>query len=278
MKRSEEAKLLEQIEQWNDADEFSRCIAAIENIPEQDRSYALTIWLVRAYSNLAVLGDHGAHGEDAEVNGELLQHAIELLESIRTQGESDPYWNARMGYAHIMADSSASTAYEYAKHWLALAPDDPDALKLVQDCEKYLQEEAAFESDWKEREELIRQETTPPADDDILGHVKKHIDQYFGTFTQILSVDGKPDLPIQIILIPPRLEHDYYTLVTLGLSRHRMKFPEERQDEKLERAELLINLPRYWKLTESGCKEDRWSWPIQMMLSIVRFALNDPEV
>ena len=224
------------------------------------------------------MGDHGAHGEDAEVNGELLQHAIELLESIRTQGESDPYWNARMGYAHIMADSSASTAYEYAKHWLALAPDDPDALKLVQDCEKYLQEEAAFESDWKEREELIRQETTPPADDDILGHVKKHIDQYFGTFTQILSVDGNPDLPIQIVLIPPRLEHDYYTLVTLGLSRHRMKFPEERQDEKLERAELLINLPRYWKLTESGCKEDRWSWPIQMMLSIVRFALNDPEV
>jgi len=278
MKRSEEVKLLEQIEQWNDADEFSRCIAAIENIPEQDRSYALTIWLARAYSNLAVLGDHGAHGEDAEVNGELLQHAIELLESIRTQGESDPYWNARMGYAHIMADSSASTAYEYAKHWLALAPDDPDALKLVQDCEKYLQEEAAFESDWKEREELIRQETTPPADDDILGHVKKHIDQYFGTFTQILSVDGTPDLPIQIVLIPPRLEHDYYTLVTLGLSRHRMKFPEERQDEKLERAELLINLPRYWKLTESGCKEDRWSWPIQMMLSIVRFALNDPEV
>ena len=64
------------------------------------------------------------------------------------------------------------------------------------------------------------------ADDDILGHVKKHIDQYFGTFTQILSVDGNPDLPIQIVLIPPRLEHDYYTLVTLGLSRHRMKFPE----------------------------------------------------
>ena len=90
MKRSEEAKLLEQIEQWNDADEFSRCIAAIENIPEQDRSYALTIWLARAYSNLAVLGDHGAHGEDAEVNGELLQHAIELLESIRTQVRVTP--------------------------------------------------------------------------------------------------------------------------------------------------------------------------------------------
>lgn len=277
MEKSDEAKLLEQIEHWNDADEFSRSIEAIENIPEQDRGYALTLRLGRAYSNLAVLGDHGAHGEDAEVNEELLQHAIELLESIREQGENDPYWNARMGYARIMADSSASAAYEYAKHWLALAPDDPDAMRLVRDCEKYLEEEAAFESDWKEREEIIRRESIPPADEDILGHVKNHIDQYFGTYTRILSVDGISDQPIQIALVPPRIEHDYYTLVTLGLSLHRMKFPEDRREEKLERAELLINLPRYWKLTESGCRENRWSWPIQMLLNTVRFALNDPD-
>jgi hypothetical protein len=30
MNQAEEAKLLEQIEEWNDADEFSRCIEAIE--------------------------------------------------------------------------------------------------------------------------------------------------------------------------------------------------------------------------------------------------------
>lgn len=248
MKRLEEAKLLEQIEHWNDADEFSRCIEAIESIPEQDRSYALTLNLGRAYSNLAVLGDHGSHGEDAEVNGELLQHAIELLESIRAQGENDPRWNARMGYAHLMANGSASVAYKYAKHWLALAPEDPDALKLVRDCEKYLEEESGLEMDWKEREEMIRSENFLPADQDILGQVQNHIDQYFGTYTQILSVDNSSDLPIQIVLVPPRLEHDYYTLVTLGLSLHRMKFPKERQKEKLERAELLINLPRDWRL------------------------------
>ncbi len=36
-----------------------------------------------------------------------------------------------------MAYSSAATAYEYVKRWLALAPNDPDAQKLVGDCEKY---------------------------------------------------------------------------------------------------------------------------------------------
>ena len=82
MNQAEEAKLLEQIERWNDVDEFSRCIDAIEAIPEQERGYLLTLKLSRAYSNLAVLSDNSAHGEDGEVDGELLRHAIRLLESV----------------------------------------------------------------------------------------------------------------------------------------------------------------------------------------------------
>ena len=159
MNQTEETKLLEQTEEWNDADEFSRCIEAIEAIPEQERDYLLTVKLSRAYSNLAVLGDHGEHGTDSEVDGNLIQHAIRLLESVRTQGENDPYWNSRMGYSCLMAYSSAAIAYEYAKRWLALAPDDPAAQKLVRDCEEYLEEEKALEIDLKEREEFIRRET-----------------------------------------------------------------------------------------------------------------------
>lgn len=140
-------------------DEFARCIEAIEAIPEQERDYLLTVKLSRAYSNLAVLGDHGEHGTDSEVDGNLIQHAIRLLESVRTQGENDPYWNSRMGYSCLMAYSSAAIAYEYAKRWLSLAPDDPAAQKLVRDCEEYLEEEKALEIDLKEREEFIRRET-----------------------------------------------------------------------------------------------------------------------
>ena len=253
MNQTEETKFREQIDQWNDADEFSRCIEAIEAIPEQEWGYLLTVKLSRAYSNLAVLGDHSAHGRDGEVDGELLGHAIDLLESVRLQGENDPYWNARMGYSCLMAYSSAATAYEYAKRWLALAPDDPDAQELVRDCEKYLEEENSLELDWKEREEIIRRETIPPADDDILGHVKVHIDQQFGVYTQLLTDNSDPDHPLEIAVIPPRPEHDYYTLVTVGLSRHRMGFPEER-------------------------REEQWSWPIRMMLATAYFAMEDPEV
>ena len=169
MNQAERAELLEQIEKWNDADEFARCIEAIEAIPEQERDYLLTLKLGRAYSNLAVLGDHGEHGTDSEVDGDLIRHAIELLESVRAQGENDPYWNARMGYSCLMAYHSAATAYAYAKRWLSLAPDDPDAQKLVRDCEEYLEEEKALELDWNEREEILRRETP----DDVKGGICK---------------------------------------------------------------------------------------------------------
>ena len=49
MNQAEKAELLEQIEKWNDADEFARCIEAIEAIPEQERDYLLTLKLGRAY-------------------------------------------------------------------------------------------------------------------------------------------------------------------------------------------------------------------------------------
>ena len=159
MTETEKTKLLEQIERWNDAGEFSQCIQAIEAIPETERNYLLTLKLSRAYSNLAVLGDRRIHGEDGKVDMTPLRHAIDLLESVRTQGENAPYWNARMGYSWLMAYPSAATAYEYAKRWLALAPEDPAAQKLVRDCEGYLEEERTLALDLKEREEIIRRET-----------------------------------------------------------------------------------------------------------------------
>ena len=86
--------LLEQLEQWNKNDEFSRCIEAIEAIPEKERGYKLTVLLGRAYSNLAVLGDHKAHGDDDEADKELIQHSIDILETVWKQGENDPYGKA----------------------------------------------------------------------------------------------------------------------------------------------------------------------------------------
>lgn len=231
--------LLEQLEQWNKNDEFSRCIEAIEAIPEKERGYKLTVLLGRAYSNLAVLGDHKAHGDDDEVDKELIQHSIDILETVWKQGENDPYWNARMGYAHLMADDTAAVALEYGKRWLELEPDNPEAQKLVSDCEGYLSEEPVEmygEADW--------------------DAVEKHIEKYFGYYDYVFHESVSTGIHLDICVIPPRKDHNYYTLVTFGMGAHRMNVPEELTEKKLERAELLINLPPDWKLSEEDWQEE----------------------
>ena len=53
MNRAEKAALLDQIEQWNDADEFSQIVLRLSKpFPETERDYLLTVKLSRAYSNL----------------------------------------------------------------------------------------------------------------------------------------------------------------------------------------------------------------------------------
>ena len=278
MKETERQALLRQIQQWNDDDEFSKCIHAIEQIPSSDRDYLTTLWLGRAYSNLAVLGDRNSRA-DTEVDGNLLGHAIEIFENIREHGELDPMWNARMGYAYIMYQSSVEQALHYAKQWVSLAPNDENAKKLLKDCERVLEEATELERDSRERKLLLAQESSlPPEADDVLGHAIQHINAYFGRYTQLIHDDSGLDHPLSIAVIPPRVEHDYYTLVTIGLSLFPMNVPEELADSKLNRAELLINLPKDWKLSEQDRLDNRWNWPIRMLLATAHFPIRDSQV
>ncbi len=47
-----------QIEQWNDEDEYTRCIQALNAIPEDWRNYRTAYALARALENYAIIGDH----------------------------------------------------------------------------------------------------------------------------------------------------------------------------------------------------------------------------
>lgn len=124
-------------------------------------------------------------------------------------------------------------------------------------------------------QEIIRREAP---DDPVIGSVMVHIEQYFGGYTRFLHDDSCPGYPLDIVIIPPRLEHNYYTLVTVGMSRYRMSIPEDQAGQELERAELLVNLPKDWKLTETECKDERWYWPIRILLETARFPLRDAEI
>ena len=76
-----------------------------------------------------------------------------------------------------------------------------------------------------------------------------------------------PDIHVDICIVPPAEERDYYTLVTMGMGAHRMNVPEELAEYKLERAELAIALPADWKLDQESMKDEQWYWPCLLYTS-----------
>ena len=103
--------------------------------------------------------------------------------------------------------------------------------------------------------------------------VEGHIQQYFGKFENVFHELVSPDIHVDICVVPPSEERDYYTLVTMGMGAHRMNVPEELAQYKLERAELAIALPKDWKLKHEDLKNERWYWPIRLLKALARLPI-----
>ena len=94
-----EEEFFQQLEQWNDEDEYTRCIQALNAIPEDWRNYRTAYALARALENYAIIGDHD-EGTPNYKGDKALLRAIEVLESVREEGQDKAEWNMRMAYAY----------------------------------------------------------------------------------------------------------------------------------------------------------------------------------
>ena len=103
--------------------------------------------------------------------------------------------------------------------------------------------------------------------------VEGHIEQYFGKVENVFHELVSPDIHVDICIVPPTEERDYYTLVTMGMGAHRMNVPEELAEYKLERAELAIALPADWKLVQESMQDERWYWPIRLLKTLARLPI-----
>ena len=131
------------------------------------------------------------------------------------------------------------------------------------------EQEGAFWSSEESREpELYTEEE--------MSVVEQHIKNTFGEFENVFHELVSPDIHVDICVVPPSEERDYYTLVTMGMGAHRMNVPEELAEYKLERAELAIALPPDWKLDQESMEAERWYWPIRLLKVLARLPIaND---
>ena len=108
-----------------------------------------------------------------------------------------------------------------------------------------------------------------------MSAIEQHIKNTFGKFEHVFHELVSPDIHVDICVVPPSEERDYYTLVTMGMGAHRMNVPEELAEYKLERAELAIALPPDWKLDEESLKDERWYWPIGLLKVLARLPISN---
>ncbi|WP_340003339.1 Imm51 family immunity protein [Paenibacillus sp. FSL K6-0276] len=98
--------LLKQLTLWHNKSQHAKIINKIMDIPEVDRDYDLVCLLARALNNQ-----------------ENYNEAIQYFLSVQEQGEHDPLWHFRIGYAYYYLEQykEAIVAFEQA---VALDPED----------------------------------------------------------------------------------------------------------------------------------------------------------
>jgi hypothetical protein len=98
--------------------------------------------------------------------------------------------------------------------------------------------------------------------------LEKHIEKHFGPYRNVFHEIASPDIHVDIAVIEPTHERNYYVLVTMGMGARKMDVPAELEGLKLERAEILVCLPPDWNLDD--LEDEKWYWPLRWLKILAR--------
>ena len=107
-----------------------------------------------------------------------------------------------------------------------------------------------------------------------MAAVEDHIAAHWGPADNVFHELVSPDIHVDVCVVEPAGERDWYTLVTMGMGAHRMNVPEELAEQRLERAELAITLPPDWQLDGDSLKDERWYWPVRLLKELARLPIR----
>ena len=182
-----------QLEQWNDEDEYTRCIQALNAIPEDWRNYRTAYALARALENYAIIGDHN-EGTPRYKGDKALCRAIEVLESVREEGQDKAEWNMRMAYGYQYLYGQEEKAIPYAERWAELDPEDENAPAVIRECKaeirkrqrsrkkkaKFVPGDTPFEgfdltNFWDDNWYALKEYVSDPPSDELIASVEEEL-------------------------------------------------------------------------------------------------------
>ncbi|MDQ0361504.1 suppressor of fused domain protein [Breznakia pachnodae] len=106
--------------------------------------------------------------------------------------------------------------------------------------------------------------------DQELEQLDTFISEHFGSADNVFHEIVSPDIHLDIGIIAPTSERNYYTLVTMGMGAHKMNIPPQLEGF-FGYAELMIVLPPDWKIEDNS---EEWYWPIRLLKGLARLPIN----
>ncbi len=106
-------------------------------------------------------------------------------------------------------------------------------------------------------------------DSENIERISDHIEEFVGPVATVFHELLSDLVHIDVHIVEPSPERNYYTLVTSGMSDRPMHAPEGA--EELRYAELLIALPPDWPMGQEDWKKPDNYWPVWLLKFLARF-------
>ena len=182
-----------QLERWNDEDEYTRCITVLGTIHKDQWDYRAAYAMARALENYAIIGGHEEGTPNFKGDKALLQ-AIEMLESVREEGQDKAEWNMRMAYGYQYLHGQEEKAIPYAQRWAELDPEDENATAVIRECRQEIRnrqrsrkkktrfapgdtpfEGFDFTDFWDDDEYALKEYVSEPPSDELIASVEEEL-------------------------------------------------------------------------------------------------------
>jgi tetratricopeptide (TPR) repeat protein len=224
-------ELLETLEVYHDENKHEKIILIIEKIPREKWNYKIRNHYGRALNNVS-----------------RYEEALTTFLTDEEEGKSDPLWNYRVAYSLFYIEGREKEALTYIEKSLELSPDTDFIQEFHEMITEFLKP-------------IIRYEA------DEIEALQNHITKHFGTVEHFFEEISSVDIRLNVLIIDPTPERNFYTLVTLGMGARKMNVPEEFKDFGVDRSELIITLPPDWQISND---DEKWYWPVRCLKSIGR--------
>ena len=145
------------IDELIEKDKHTECINALERIPAEERDYEITYQLARALQNFAIVGDDDK-GTEYNIGYEFLLKSLDILESVRAEGQNKAEWNMRMAYGYQYLFHQEEKAIPYAMRWAELDPEDKNALEVIKECQEEIEKRKKNHEKYAEIEDVVKEE------------------------------------------------------------------------------------------------------------------------